>query len=166
VASSVEAILDRVVADIQINHTTQSPAGDFDLSGTDAVKLGRYARPWVVPPCACVWLDAVDSSRQSDGMGGVPLRYYSRTIKIGITGWAPVTGTLLDTPDNRMRVATRLADDLMRALEKDRSLNAQVLDHEVTFETIDGEDVTVGQATGAGICQLSITAYKRVTTGV
>ena len=66
------------------------------------------------------------------------------------------------TPGNAALEAVDLMDDIMRALEADRSLDGNVRDIEISASSLDGQEL---DRPGLGLCILQISARYTETAG-
>ena len=135
---------------------TISPGGGYvhDLSVSGRVARGRVDSPPVLPFCtvSCEGFKTSDDS---------PVGQWRRDHLFILVAWAEVSGT---SEKDRDDGAQDLMNDLMVALEADRSLGGNVFDLTIDGDAYHGNDPT----TGAHLLQavLLLTVWQRRTTGV
>lgn len=137
----------------------QADLGTFDLSGTDAVKLGDYAAPPASVPFAAVLPPSVRSD-PSQGRA----RWFVRTVTYTIRLWGSST---VDDPGNRTARATLLMDEAITAIESARRTGSNMLYRCVTFN-VAGAVLDRAPANAAGqfaMAELQIELTYRRTTG-
>ena len=104
--------METLEAKIRIDHTALVPAGNYDLSGADQVKIGRfYPPPTGVLPF--VWLSVSDVSGSPPG---VALGRYGRALVIDLAGYV---GASSDDVAERILNAGDLMSDVWAAIEND-----------------------------------------------
>ena len=125
-----------------------------DISGTGRVVQGRYTSPPVTPPCAVVWVDSVETAQH------VELGVYRREFNMTIVGLVEATS---DDELTLTTAAMDLMDDILRAIEADRSLGGSVYDVIMSATSFAG----AAPETGAtyGIVVVSLEAYVAMETG-
>jgi hypothetical protein len=128
----------------------------FDLSGADAVVHGQAFQPHRVPG-AYVFFGGLSTAQT----GGVTvLTKYDRTMIIQVEGWCAAKSA---APADAALEAVDLMDDIMRALEADRSLGGNVRDIEISASALDGQEL---DRPGLGLCVLQITATYTEAAGL
>ena len=149
-ASTIRAILSQVKTTL----ATINGAGSYtyDLSAAGRVTLGLNVEP-PMAPYVCIGDPSVDTS-----VDGMPLGYYERRGTIPILGWIDGDGS----EGSEMLSACDLLEDLMLALEADRSLNGNVRDLQVSAQTIDGSEL---QIEGWGLVVASLEVVYAKETG-
>ena len=166
-SSGAGSVITAVRGYIQIDHTTQNPAGTHDLSGADSVQLGRFSMPPVASGFVAIAISGYTTSRASDALGPIPSGLYGRALELELVGWAPIVAAA--TPEARITAGLELADDITRALAAHRGFTAgtvYVEDSETEITEIGGQEV-VGSAGGAwGLVRLRWTGYYRDTAGI
>ena len=90
----------------------------YDLSGTDSVAYGIQLFPDIVPRVQIASLSETSTH-------GIPLGFYERTASISLFGYV---GADSDEAGSRLLNATDLLNDMMLAIEADRTLGGLVLD--------------------------------------
>ena len=91
--------------------------------------------------------------------GTTVLTRYDRTMNIQIEGWVAAENS---TPGNAALEAVDLMDDIMRALEADRSLDGNVRDIEISASSLDGQEL---DRPGLGLCILQLVVRYTETAG-
>jgi len=144
--STERSILAAVKA--QLANVNGAGSYTFDISGTDAVVQGESFAPHRVPGAYVFFLGL--STAQTGGK--TVLTRYDRTMRIQIEGWCAAKSA---APANAALEAIDLMDDIMRALEADRSLGGNVRDIEISASALDGQEL---DRPGLGLCVLQLTA--------
>ena len=139
----------------QIQNVNGSGSYTFDLSGTRTV-IGEAFQPHRVPGCYVYFLNV--TTAQTPGI--TVLTRYDRTMTVQAEGWCAAENS---TPGNAALEAVDLMDDIMRALEADRSLDGNVRDIESSASALDGQELDRGP--GLGLCSLQIVARYTETAG-
>lgn len=139
----------------QIQNVNGSGSYTFDLSGADQVVLGESFQPHRVPGCYVYFLNV--STAQTAGT--TALTRYDRTMTCQIEGWVAAENS---TPGNAALEAVDLMDDIMRALEADRSLDNNVRDIEISASSLDGQEL---DRPGLGLCILQLIVRYTETAG-
>jgi hypothetical protein len=139
----------------QIQNVNGSGSYTFDLSGADQVVLGESFQPHRVPGCYVYFLNV--STAQTAGT--TVLTRYDRTMTCQIEGWVAAENS---TPGNAALEAVDLMDDIMRALEADRSLDNNVRDIEISASSLDGQEL---DRPGLGLCILQLIVRYTETAG-
>ena len=91
--------------------------------------------------------------------GTTVLTRYDRTMTCQIEGWVAAENS---TPGNAALEAVDLMDDIMRALEADRSLDSNVRDIEISASSLDGQEL---DRPGLGLCILQLIVRYTETAG-
>jgi|15BtaG_2_1085339.scaffolds.fasta_scaffold00097_44 hypothetical protein len=153
-AAKLVDIWDTLVTQLQL--INGSGVYTHDLSGSSPTRVGRVrlSSPPVEPPFAVVVLDEVPSRHD------VVLGKYRRDLVFTIVGWAQSAG---DSDELRQEAACNMLDDILRAVESDRTLGGEVYDvlcHGRSFVASEPE-------TGAlyGVAVVRAEAYLRVSSG-
>lgn len=136
----------------QIATVNGSAPYSFDLSGTGKVVVGQGLVPSRVPS---VGVYPVSFTAEH----GPELGRFTRKMTIGLLGI--VAGTT-STPSDRALRAFDLLDDVVVALESDRSLNGLVLDLIVSKVDVTGDENDL-PTMGAFVAQLEV--YWRASSG-
>ena len=139
----------------QIQGVNGSGVYTHDLSGTGKVGRVRTASPPIGPPYATIVLDEVRSGHD------VVLGSYRRDCMYTIVGWG-LTGA--DTDTAREEAAVNMLDDLLRAIESDRTLGGRVYEVIASGRSFVASEVETGAH--YPIAVLQVECYLRVTTGV
>ena len=138
-------IIERIQTDLQ---GVTGSGYTYDLSGSDQVVIGESFAPHRVPG-VYVFPGSIKSSQ---GPGTV-LSRYDRQMLVQIEGWvAPTT----DTPGTALKGALNLGSDIMKAIENDRTLNANVRDVQMDMISFDGSELQ-RPGLGAVVVQLTVT---------
>ncbi len=130
----------------QIQNVNGSGSYTFNLSGTDQVVLGESFQPHRVPGCYVYFLNVTTAQTP----GTTRLTAYDRTMNVQVEGWCAAENS---TPGNAALEAVDLMDDIMRALEADRSLGGSARDIEISASSLDGQEL---DRPGLGMCILSV----------
>ena len=139
----------------QIQNVNGSGSYTFNLSGADQVVLGESFQPHRVPGCYVYFLNV--STAQTGGT--TRLNAYDRTMTCQVEGWVAAENS---TPGNAALEAVDLMDDIMRALEADRSLGGNVRDIEISASSLDGQEL---DRPGLGLCILQLVVRYTETAG-
>ena len=139
----------------QIQGVNGSGAYTHDLSGTGRVGRVRVASPPIGPPYATIVVDEVISSND------VVLGTYRRDCIFTIVGWATAGA---DTDTAREQGAINMLDDLLRAVESDRTLGGRVYDVIGSGRSFNGFDPETGAQ--YPIAVVRVETWLRVNTGV
>ena len=139
----------------QIQNVNGSGSYTFDLSGTRTV-IGEAFQPARVPGCYVYFLNV--TTAQTPGV--TVLTRYDRTMTVQAEGWCAAENS---TPGNAALEAVDLMDDIMRALEADRSLDGNVRDIEISASALDGQELDRGP--GLGLCILQLVVRYTETAG-
>ena len=126
-----------------------------DLSGS-----GRVGREWVdspaiEPPYALVVFGEARTRHD------VEIGAYRRDLIFWVVGWGEVAA---DTPTARAEAALNMADDLLRAIEKDRTLSGTVYDVLSDLTSFVGAEPQTGDQYAVTV--LRVECYLRVDTGI
>jgi hypothetical protein len=139
----------------QIQNVNGAGSYTFDLSGNDQVVIGEAFQPTRVPCCHVYFLNVTTAQTP----GTTVLTRYDRTMSVQAEGWCAAENS---TPGNAALEAVDLMDDIMRALEADRSLGGNVRDIEISASAIDGQEL---DRPTLGLCILSILIRYTETAG-
>ena len=120
----------------QIANVGTGPAGTYahDLRGDDQVVIGESFAPHRLPGCY-IYPNGVTTAQTA---GRTVLRNYDRTMSVQIEAWTAATSS---APGTALLDALDLQDDIMRALESDRSLGGNVRDLEISASAFDGHEL-------------------------
>jgi len=149
------SILEAVVSALKTIDGTGSFT--YDLSGDDQVLVGRGSRPARVP-AAFVAVEGLDTAQVP---GQTPLTRYDRTLTLTVVAFAQASD---DKPGSVHAASLDLQDDVMRALEADRSLGGLVYDLEIVSQLYDGAELDA-RASGLGIVALAVRCRYAETGG-
>lgn len=149
-ASNARAVLTQIQT--QIASVNGSAPYTFDLSDTGRVVVGQGLVPNRVPS---VGIYPVSFTAEH----GPELGRFTRKMTVGLLGI--VAGTT-STPSDRALRAFDLLDDVVVALESDRSLNGLVLDLIVSKVDVTGDESDL-PTMGAFVAQLEV--YWRASSG-
>ena len=139
----------------QIQNVNGSGSYTFNLSGADQVVLGESFQPHRVPGCYVYFLNV--STAQTGG--STRLNAYDRTMTCQVEAWVAAENS---TPGNAALEAVDLMDDIMRALEADRSLDGNARDIEISASSLDGQEL---DRPGLGLCILQLVVRYTETAG-
>ena len=139
----------------QIQNVNGAGSYTFDLSGTRTV-IGEAFQPHRVPACYIYFLNVATAQTP----GTTRLTAYDRTMTVQAEGWCAAENS---TPGNAALEAVDLMDDIMRALEADRSLDGNVRDIEISASALDGQELDRGP--GLGLCILQLVVRYTETAG-
>ena len=146
-------ILERVKT--QIQNVNGSGSYSYDLSSSDRVVFGDRFAPELLP---CAYINLIDITTAQDA-GRTVLTRYDRTMQIQIEAWTAVTSS---TAGQSILEGCDLMDDIMRALEADRSLDGNVRDIELSASSLDGQEL---DRPGLGLCILQLVVRYTETAG-
>jgi len=150
-ASNLKTILAQVQT--QIKTVNGSGVYTYDLSPAGRVVRGVVIDPPVDSPAVGIFHERTSTEP------GARLGYFERTTVVGIHGWIASDGSEGDAED----AAADLFNDILRALEADRSLSSNVRD-------IAADGVFFGGGTfsldGWGIVAIDLTINWSQQTGV
>jgi hypothetical protein len=118
---------------IQIKTINGAGSYTYDVSGDDQVTIGAKAVPHRVP---AVYIYAL-GTETTQVSGSTLLRNYDRRMLVALEGWC---GTDRDDSAEAHLDTLDFQDDIMRALEGDRTLNNLAHDLEVSAASYDGEE--------------------------
>lgn len=104
----------------------------YDLSATGRVREGHPPDDTAALTGVCVFAAFGDLKSEH----GPQLGRYRRNLTLEVTGYVSVAA---DTPYERVRAAIHLLDDIMRAVELDRTLAGAVLDLIIEARAFDGQ---------------------------
>ena len=139
----------------QIQGVNGSGSYTFNLSGGDQVVLGESFQPHRVPGCYVYFLGL--STAQTPGTPA--LTRYDRTMTVQLEAWCAAESS---APGNAALEAVDLMDDIMRALESDRSLGGNVRDIEISASSVDGQEL---DRPGLGLCIMQLLIRYTETAG-
>lgn len=139
----------------QIQNVNGSGSFTFDLSGDDQTVIGESFSPHRVPGCY-IYPNGVSSEQNG---GKTVLTRYDRTMSVQIEAWTPATSA---SPGTALLDALDLQDDIMRAIEADRTLNNNVRDVEIEANSFDGQEL---QRPSMGLAVLLLTITYTETAG-
>ena len=128
--SKERQILERVKT--QIQNVNGSGSYSYELSSSDRVVFGDRFAPEALP---CAYVNLIDINTAQDP-GRTVLTRYDRTMQIQIEAWTAVTSS---TAGQSILEGCDLMDDIMRALEDDRTLNNLARDVEIRASAFDGQ---------------------------
>ena len=141
-------ILNRIKT--QISNVNGSGSYTADLSGSDQVVIGESFAPHRLPGCY-IYPDGITTAQTA---GRTVLSRYDRTMSVQIEAWTAATSSAPGT--------ALLQDDIMRALESDRSLGGNVRDLEISASAFDGGEL---DRTGLGLAVLVCSPSYTETAG-
>ena len=120
----------------QIANVGSLPAGTYthDLRGEDQVVIGESFSPGRIP-CAYIYPNGVTTTQAA---GTTVLTRYDRNMSVQVEAWCAATSS---APGTALLDALDLQDDIMRALEADRSLGGYVRDIEISASSFDGHEL-------------------------
>lgn len=151
-AASTIAVWDALLA--ALAGVDGSGSYTHDLSGAGRVARVRVAQPLISGAfVTCVFDDA--PSRHD-----IVLGTYRRDLQFTIVGWG-VTGA--DTDEARQEAACNMMDDVMRAVEADRSLGGLVYDVLCHGRSFIGSDAESGAQYPVAVIKVEV--HLRVGTG-
>ena len=130
----------------QIQNVNGAGSYTFNLSGTDQVVLGEAFQPHRIPGCYVYFLNVTTAQTP----GTTRLNAYDRVMTVQAEAWCAAENS---TPGNAALEAVDLMDDIMRALEADRSLDGNVRDIEISASSLDGQEL---DRPGLGLAILSL----------
>ena len=155
-ASEMRTITGHLKSALAASHTV------YDLSATDAVKVGRFTAPPGAVPFACVSPPSFDSDAADAPMG-----QYARRYTFDVMAWVAAG----DDPETKALAATDLADDLATALEEDARTTGGGLFAMTSFRDLvvrgtgfDGDEADL--APGYAFVFLVVTVDARLSRGV
>lgn len=139
----------------QIANVNGSGSYTHDLSGSDQVVIGEAFSPHRLPG-AYVYVNGIKTQQTARR---TVLTRYDRQMEIQIEAWCAATNssagtTILDALD--------LTDDIMRALETDRTLSNNVRDIEIEASAYDGQEL---DRPSLGLAVLTLTVLYTETAG-
>ena len=118
----------------QIGNVNGSGSFTSDLPGSDQVVIGESFAPGRIP-CAYIYPNGVTTTQAA---GTTVLTRYDRTMSVQVEAWCAATSS---APGTALLDALDLQDDIMRALEADRSLGGNVRDIEISASSFDGHEL-------------------------
>ena len=135
---------------------TINGAGSYthNLSGTDAVKIGRSRPEDTVLPAAWV---AVATLRSEHGTGS---GRYRRLLTVDIEARVSATS---QTTEERACTALDLLDDIVTALEANRTMGGLIYDLILEGVDIDGDEIGMSNV---GIVYAQVVLWWEVASGV
>ena len=128
----------------QIGNVNGSGSFSADLSGADQVVIGESFSPHRVPG-AYIYPNGITTTQAA---GRTVLTRFDRTMTVQIEAWTAATSS---APGTALLDALDLQDDIMRALESDRSLGGNVRDIEIEATSFDGHEL---DRPSLGLCVL------------
>ena len=135
----------------QIGNVNGAGSYTADLSGDDRVVIGESFSPGRIP-CAYIYPDGITTAQTG---GRTVLTRYDRTMSVQIEAWTAATSS---APGTALLDALDLQDDIMRALESDRSLGGNVRDLEISASAFDGFELDrPGLGLAVLMCSISYT---------
>ena len=135
----------------QIGNVNGSGSYTADLSGSDRVVIGETFAPHRLPGCY-IYPNGINTSQAA---GRTVLTRYDRTMSVQIEAWTAATSS---APGTALLDALDLQDDIMRALESDRSLGGNVRDLEISASAFDGHELDrPGLGLAVLMCSISYT---------
>ena len=147
------AILTRIKT--QIGNVNGSGVYTADLSGSDRVVIGESFSPGRIP-CAYIYPNGITTAQTA---GRTVLSRFDRTMSVQIEAWTAATS---NAPGTALLDALDLQDDIMRALESDRSLGGNVRDLEISASAFDGGEL---DRPGLGLAVLECSISYTETAG-
>ena len=142
-----------ILNQIKTQIATVNGSGSFtaDLSGSDQVVIGESFSPGRIP-CAYIYPNGITTTQAA---GRTVLTRYDRNMSVQIEAWTAATSS---APGTALLDALDLQDDIMRALESDRSLGGNVRDLEISASAFDGHELDrPGLGLAVLICSIDYT---------
>ena len=139
----------------QIANVNGSGSYTADLSGTDQVVIGESFAPHRLPGCY-IYPNGVTTTQAA---GRTVLTRDDRTMSGQVEAGTPATAS---APGTALLDAMDLQDDIMRALEADRSLGGNVRDIEIAASSFDGHEL---DRPSLGLAVLVLTIEYTETAG-
>ena len=128
----------------QIGNVNGSGSYTADLSGSDQVCIGESFSPHRLPG-VYIYPNGITTTQAA---GRTVLTRFDRTMTVQIEAWTAATSS---APGTALLDALDLQDDIMRALESDRSLGGNVRDIEIAANSYDGHEL---DRPSLGLCVL------------
>jgi len=147
--STARSIIENIKSQIATN-VNGAGSYTYDLTGTDQVVIGESFQPHRVPG-AYVFFGGGSTAQTA---GTTVLTRYDRTMLCQVEGWVPSDSA---APGEAALDALDLCDDIMRAIETDRTLgllSSGVRDVEIAYNAVDGQEL---DRPGLGLCILQVT---------
>ena len=139
----------------QIQNVNGAGSYTFTLSGDDQVVIGEAFQPHRIPGAYVYFLNVTTAQTP----GTTRLNAFDRIMNCQIEAWCAAENS---TPGNAALEAVDLMDDIMRALEADRSLDGNVRDIEISASSLDGQEL---DRPGLGLAILSLVVRFSETAG-
>ena len=139
----------------QLANVNGSGSYTHDLSGADQIVIGEAFSPHRLPG-AYVYVNGVKTTQTA---GRTALRRFDRQMDIQIEAWCAATNA---SPGTTILDALDLQDDIMRAIEADRSLGNNVRDVEVEATAYDGQEL---DRPSLGLAVLTLKVFYTETAG-
>lgn len=156
--STARSIIENIKSQIASN-VDGSGSYTYDLTGSDQVVIGEAFQPHRVPG-AYVFFGGGTTAQTP---GTTVLSRYDRTMVCQVEGWVAADSA---APGEAAMDALDLCDDIMRAIESDRTLgllSSGVRDVEIAYNTLDGQEL---DRPGLGLCILQVTVRYVESAGV
>jgi len=152
-AATLVAVWDQLVTALQ----AIDGSGDYthDVSGTGKVGRARISMPPIGPPYVTVVFE--DAPTSHDQVLGT----YRRDIRFTVAGWGKCAS---DTDEARAEAAINMADDILRAVEADRTLGDRVYDVLCNPTAFVGYEAETGAE--YPIAVVEVVCWLRVSTGL
>jgi len=146
-----------ILNQIKTQIATVNGSGSYtaDLSGSDQCVIGESFAPHRLPGCY-IYPDGITTAQTG---GRTVLTRYDRTMSVQIEAWTAATSS---APGTALLDALDLQDDIMRALESDRTLGGNVRDVEISASAFDGFEL---DRPGLGLAVLVLTIQYTETAG-
>jgi hypothetical protein len=139
----------------QLKTINGSGSYTYDVSGDDQVVIGDTFASHRIPG-VYIFANGVSTSQTA---GRTVLSRYDREMKIQLEAWTASTSS---TPGVALLDAMDLQDDIMRALEGDRSIGGNARDVEIEATAYDGAEL---DRPGLGMAVLLVTIRYTETAG-
>ena len=146
-----------IVTQVKTQLANVNGAGGYanDLSGSDQIVIGESFSPHRLPG-AYVYVNTVKTTQTA---GRTVLTRYDRQMDLQIEAWCASTSsaagtTILDALD--------LQNDIMKALETDRSLGGNVRDVQIEASAYDGQEL---DRPSLGLAVLTVSVFYTETAG-
>ena len=142
-----------ILNQIKTQIATVNGSGSYtaDLSGSDQVVIGETFAPHRLPGCY-IYPNGITTTQAA---GRTVLPRYDRNMSVQIEAWTAATSS---APGTALLDALDLQDDIMRALESDRSLGGNVRDLEISASAFDGHELDrPGLGLAVLICSIDYT---------
>lgn len=126
---------------------------NYDLDDEGQVLIGEGLPAGARKPMVVLTMANVTT------VDGAPLGWFRRQLTVGVLGCVPSTSK----PRTKVLAAIRLADDVTRAIDADRSLNNTVLDVKADLDAVAGDEFGLA---GMAVVNGTISAYWEVEAGL